>query len=261
MQLMAPKYWGNPRASLIRPLVDDSEDIWLVERTYFWFGFDVGARCTIIRYQAQLFVYSPLPLTPSLKKSIDDLGLVSVVVAPNNEHVDFVKSWHMQYPEAAYLGPTGCVESKPQLPFTASTFGDDPQNPVPHDSLAHFQPVLTSLFVPGAPFFNESLFIHLPTHSLLTCDFIWNYPPRRLAEREGLDLPLKTSVWAFAMNRVYAPVYNRLLVRDREAFRSFWAKLREASISVIVPCHGLVVEDGAEGVLDHWLPSFLTDGA
>lgn len=258
---MAPRYWGNRSGSLLRPLLGEAGEIWVVERTYFWFGVDVGARCTIVRHEEGLFVYSPLPLTRSLKSAVDRLGTVAVVVAPNNEHVDFVGSWYAQYPHATYLGPAGCVESKPHLPFTASTFGDDPQNPIAHSSLAHFEPVLTAFFVPGAPFFNESLFVHLPSRALVTCDLFWNYPSRDLAERECLTLPLKTSVWAFAMNRIYAPVYNRVLVQDRSAFRNFWTRLREIPVQIIVPCHGLVVMEDADEILENWLPEFLTNSS
>lgn len=61
----------------------------------------------------------------------------------------------------------------------------------------------------GKPFFNEVLFCHAPSRTLLTTDFFWNYPTDGTAAG--------TRAWKFGMDSVYAPFYFNLMIKDRGA--------------------------------------------
>jgi hypothetical protein len=268
VSLAPARHWTNPARRVVTPR---GPCLHTVDRSYVWLRtFDVGGRCTLVSSggaaagRPRLLVYSPLPLTPELRREVDALGDVAVVIAPNNEHVDFVAPWAAAYPDAAVLGPPACVEKFPHLPFTAPTFsgGADGAAGAPHAALAPFAPDVTPVFVPAAPFFGETVLLHAAPaagNTLVVCDLFWNYPTAAAAAAAGdVDLPRPTAIWAHAMNRVYAPVYNRLLVRDRPQFRRFLASLRARGVDRIIPCHGNVVEDGGMARLDSFFPSFLT---
>ena len=85
------------------------------------------------------------------------------------------------------------------------------------------------------PFFNEVVFHHIPSKTLIVTDLWWNYPN---------EAP---TLWKFGMDRVYAPVYNRLM-RTSTWDDSFNAILRW-DFEYMAPCHGEPVADGAKGAL------------
>lgn len=89
----------------------------------------------------------------------------------------------------------------------------------------------------GGPFFNEVVFCHTPTKTLFATDIYWNYPR---------DAPAKTKLWKFGMDRLYPPVYHRLMLTDRAAFERAVSKTESWNFQTIVPCHGSVVYDSAK---------------
>jgi hypothetical protein len=277
---LAPgRHWTNPERLLLTPRSSAIPGrLYTIDRTYTWLRtFDVGARATVIVGSAPpgsppgnrppLLIYSPLPLTPKLRAAIDVLGVVTVIVAPNNEHVDFVASVASAYPAAVVLGPTGCVEKFPHLPFAADTFSGDGNGvgPLePHPALAAFAPNVVPVFVPAVPFFNETVLLVRDDaepdgrkRTLVVCDFVWNYPRPAEATAADVEMAFPTVLWAQAMNRLYAPVYNRVLVRDRPEFALFLANLRSLGVDRIIPCHGNVVESDGMKLLDDFFPQFL----
>lgn len=253
VQLSPRGNWTNPAR---RVLTDLGSGLHAIERSYLWLQtFDVGGRCTLIETENGLIVYSPLPLTSAIRRAIDAVGQVSVVLAPNNEHVDFVRSFAAAYPNAVILGPPGCRARWPALPFSGEAYSDGK----PHPAIS-LVPDILPLFVPGAPFFDETLLFHKPSCSLLICDLWWNFPKPAAAAAAGVEISGPTILFATAMDRVYAPVYNRILVRDRASFRRFFKKLRNLDIERIIPCHGDVVERDGKQMLENFFPKYLKPG-
>lgn len=266
-------YWSNRDGAVLRELVPGQ--MWVIDRTYVWLGtIDVGARCTLIRNAREIentsqrehgfdiFVYSPLPLTPELKTQIDALGHVRVVVAPNHEHVDFVNNWIKHYPpesNTSYIGPPGCKERHPGIPFTEELSLETHDRVSSKLDLKGFESCLVAFYVPGCSFFDETVFVHRPSNTLLCCDLWWNYPNADVARSSNIEVPVPTRLWSFAMNRLYAPFYNNIFVRDRTAFRHFLKCLLAENIDAIVPCHGLILEHTAKDTLREFFPRFLQD--
>ncbi len=259
--LLPPRnYWANPERLVLTPR---HEGIYTIDRSYIFLSFcDVGARCTVIvkppldaSKRPELLLYSPLPIDNAIRKELDKLGDVSVVIAPNNEHVDFVASAAAAYPNATILGPTGCKARWPNLPFDSDTFADDGKTP--HPALASFSEVVTAMFVPSAPFFNETVLIHKVSRTFIVCDLWWNWPSLKDTQPKGVELPYPTRAFAFAMNRIYLPFYNRILVQDREAFALFMRELLDTKFKNIIPCHGNCVAEEGWRRVDRFFPSFL----
>lgn len=59
----------------------------------------------------------------------------------------------------------------------------------------------------GKPFFNEVAFNHIPSRTLLTADFFWNYPAQGTSTR--------TRIWKAGMDKLFAPFYFNLMIKDR----------------------------------------------
>lgn len=241
--VLRPGVWSSRTGDLLREVADG---VWVIERGYIWLGrFDVGGRSTVLRLEdGGLFVHSPLALTRELKTSLDALGPVRVVVAPNSEHVDFVAQWHKHYPAAVYLAPPGYIAEHPDIPFTDELSRTN----AAHASYATSP--IEQFFVYPAPFFSETVFVHKPSGFLIVTDLFWNYP--------AVDVPTSTRVWAFAMNRIFYPVYCNLLVKDRAALKKILAAILNTGFRGIIPCHGDLVTKNGQAVLREFFQGVLT---
>ena len=93
--------------------------------------------------------------------------------------------------------------------------------------------------VAGGPFFNEVVFMHKPSKTLFATDIYWNYPGEE-------DLPFGTRAWKFGMDKVYVPVYHKLMLTNKAAFERAIAKVESWDFDTVVPCHGRVVRDSAK---------------
>ncbi|HEX4534470.1 MAG TPA: DUF4336 domain-containing protein, partial [Rhizomicrobium sp.] len=72
-------------SSTLEPL---GKDIWIAEGPVVsFFGFPYPTRMALIRLgNGDLFVWSPIALTPELKAQVDALGPVKHLVSPNKIH-------------------------------------------------------------------------------------------------------------------------------------------------------------------------------
>lgn len=242
--VLVPHSWHNRTGEVVRQL---NEFVWVIERGYIFLGtFDVGGRTTLIKLpNGGLFVHAPLALTKTLKRRIDEIGEVHVVVAPNTEHIDFIEQWKTYYPNARYLGPPKSLARLPKVPFDRELS----QNNVSDPKLAGSG--LSQFFIACAPFFNETVFVHQPTKSLLCTDLFWNYPT-------DPDVPRTTLFWGWAMNNVYKPVYDRILVKDRQQFISTLREMLSTEFEQIIPCHGYIVESEGRSCLESFYSGILS---
>lgn len=88
------------------------DNLWIVDGPVVRFGmpwpkFPFPTRMTIVRLAAgDLFVHSPTPLTPSLRKEIEHEGEVRFIIGPNRIHYWWLPEWKAAFSDAAvYLAP------------------------------------------------------------------------------------------------------------------------------------------------------------
>jgi len=291
--------WSNRLGTVLTPVSEPS--VYSADRPFYWNRIDVGGRMTVIQLSSSstenngkpdLWVHSPVGLDEDLISAIDELGTVKHVVSPNYEHVKYAKQWADQYPNANIWGCPGLMERETHVRWTGE-LPFDCRPPTYNDSKAttskenmwdwnEIQPlhlnIETNPFT-GKPFFNEVLFYHAPSKSLLTTDFYWNYPSStgitneeheslpggsksKLAnEEEGLDfgvwklapkvdeVPTGSRLWKFGMDKIYKPFYFNLMVKtdqrdEFEKMTSFILGTSEASgwdIETLIPAHGDIV--------------------
>src|SRR4028118_2246622 len=83
-------------------------NLWIAEMPAAKFGFEFGARTTIVRLSDNsLWVHSPIALTPQLKSEVDALGTVRFVVTPYRFHYEHLAEWAQAYPAAQVWGAPG----------------------------------------------------------------------------------------------------------------------------------------------------------
>lgn len=173
--------WSNRLGTVLTPA---ATNVYTADRPFFWNKIDVGCRMTVIRLEDEsLWVHSPIGLDKALKDALSKLGKVKYIVSPNYEHLKYAPQWHQEYPEAFMWGNPGLSDRLPDIKWT----GEIPEgirSPeyAPLDDCWNFQEIVplhvdveANPFT-GKPFFNEVIFFHKSSKTLLTTDLYWNYP-------------------------------------------------------------------------------------
>jgi len=234
--------WSNPTgAALSGPF---RPDVYAAERAFVWNGIDVGGRSAVVRLSdGSLWVHSPVALDGELRAGLDGLGPVKYIVSPNFEHVKYAQQWISEFGDAAtsYCPPGGKAH------FPGIDFAEEVglRNMSPREWGGEIE----CLFLDyehnpftSKPFFNEVLFLHKPSKTLLCTDLFWNYP--------SSDLPAGTVLWKFGMDRVYRPFYNSLMIKDGAARSAAMAVLMEEwDWDAILPCHGSFIPSGGKDAM------------
>ena len=255
--------WSNPQGSVLTPVHDD---VWLIERPFYprlpgLTGTDVGCKSVVVRLpDGTLWVHAPVGLDDALRSALAELGPVRHIVTPNTEHQKFAPAWIIEYPLAMSWACPSLREKKPEVGWRSSL-----------DELLDASNGLTSVSPPsawggvlqlcwikdkvplslGVPFFNEVVFCHTPSQTLIVTDLWWNYPgSREDVEGRAADVPLSTRLWKGGMDKIYRPVYNTLM-RTPTCAQSYDTILSWVW-DYIAPCHGEpVATDGKRVLREH----------
>jgi len=257
-----PATWSNPQGTSLAQIADD---VWLAERPFYptlpgLQGTDVGCKACVVRLpDGKLWVHAPVGLDDSLRHALAELGPVGHIVTPNTEHQKFAPSWMLEFPDASSYACPGLREKKPDTGWRRSLV-----ELLDSEALSATAPpiewggVIDLCWVrdkipltPGIPFFNEVVFCHRPSKTLIVTDLWWNYPASRNDVEGGAalpeEVPLSSRLWKIGMDRIYRPVYNNLM-RTSTCGQSY-ATILGWDFEYIAPCHGEPVSEGAKTVL------------
>ena len=309
--------WSNRLGSVLTPV--SIPGVYTADRPFYWNGIDVGGRMTVIRLlnsssssssssssrsdatRGELVVHSPVELDTALIEALSSLGTVTHVISPNYEHVKYARQWSENYPNAKVWGCPGLSHRVPgarwtgEVPYgtrpdgfgssTSTTTTSTTTRPVdgmwdwnelmPMHVDAEINPFT------GKSFFNEVIFYHVPSRTLLTTDLYWNYPrgdgvtngqvideldnpdcaiedfgPWELAPSVG-RVPPGSILWGkVGMDVLFRPFYNNFMVggERRDAFEEIARHVAcgecdgdgdgDAAgwdVETIIPCHGDIV--------------------
>jgi len=282
--------WSNRAGSVITPA--SVPGVYEASRPFLWNKIDVGCKMTVVQLSStvadvetgverpELFVHSPVALDARLADALDDLGVVRHVVSPNYEHVKYASQWADRYPDANMWGCPGISEKEPQVRWTGeipygcrppgypSVDGEGSTPPEPTVGMwdwGEVQPLHFNTEVnpfTGKAFFNEVVFYHSPSGTLLCTDTYWNYPspdgvtnaeydgvkgkeedygPWELAPEVG-KIPLGSSLWKVGMDKLFRPFYMNLMVKPdaRKQFRDLASYVAGDgwNVRTVVPAHG-----------------------
>mmetsp|Transcript_7325 Transcript_7325/g.11153 ORF Transcript_7325/g.11153 Transcript_7325/m.11153 type:complete len:408 (+) Transcript_7325:46-1269(+) len=292
--------WSNRLGTVLTPLAVPG--VYGAERPFYWNKIDVGGRMAVIELpkkdttntaKPDLFIHSPVNLDAALKIALEQIGTVKHIVSPNYEHVKYAKMWNDAYPDANMWACPGLMEREPEVSWAGEIpFSCRPPSFYTSDSSSSSEPVdgmwdwdiiqpfhLDTELNPftNRPFFNEVVFFHTPSKTLLTTDVYWNYPSgdgvpnshyrpfesdsdKRDDDNEKFSwelapsvkkIPFGTKLWKIGMDKVYKPFYMNLMIKDnrREEFEkcaSFISGISSSGspcwpIETVVPAHGDVI--------------------
>lgn len=253
--------WSNPLGTSLTQI---SDNVWLAERPFFptlvgLTSTDVGCKMVVVRLMSGgLWVHSPVGLDGPMRRELAQLGEVQHVVTPNTEHQKWAPEWIREYPDATGWACPGLRESKPEGGWQRSLeeLLDAPNGLTSSAAPSVWEGEIELCWIQdripllNRPFFNEVVFCHKPSATLIVTDLWWNYP-RESDLPEGVPSPSReTNLWKIGMDKIYRPFYNGLM------HSSSWDQSVETILSwnfeYIAPCHGEpVAEHGKQVLRDH----------
>jgi hypothetical protein len=215
-----------------------ADGLWTVPAPLTFSGLKLNTRMTVCRLSdGGLVLVAPVAAHDDLRASVDALGPVRALVAPNLMHHLYVGEWMAAYPDALSYGPPGLDAKRPELTFTDEL--DSGFDEV-------FGAELQRLPLAGMPRLNESLFLHHASDTLIATDFCFYMP-----EATGLT-GLFASLMGIKKRTRCEPAF-RILIKDKAAFRASIQPLRTMAIRHLSMCHHHVLSRGADEALQQVL--------
>ena len=206
-------------------------DLWISDSPLRFLGLEVGARMTVVRLpDSKLLLHSPIEATDELVREVEALGSVAYIVAPNRLHHLFVGEWQRACPDASLFVAPGLETKRADLTIDGGVLGEEPE--------PGWKGVLDQVLLEGFPFANEVVFFHQPSATLIATDLAFNV---------GASSPRLTRLFfrlGGTFGRLSPTLLERLLVRDRVAFRRSMERILEWPFERVVVAHGDVSENG-----------------
>ncbi len=204
-----------------------------------------------------LWIHSPPALTDELASAVTALGKVEALVAPNNAHHEFIEDWAAAFPDAGVCVSRGVPLKRPGLSRFRMIEAAAPDWAADLDVVA----------LRGVPMFDEYVFLHRSSRTLIVCDLVQHYPPAD-------SLPARLFLAPMGWRGICPPPPLRFdfVVQDRNALDASIETVRQWDFERIVVTHGRTIEAHARdvfetiaeriktergGVVDGWLMRFL----
>lgn len=219
-------------------MLELTENIWVVAgETVPFFTLPFSTRMVVVRLpQRQLWLHSPVRLTPTLQQQLAELGDVAYLVAPNALHHLFMADWQQAYPQALCFGTQGVINKRPDLPFDGAL--DATELP--------WQADIDARLVTGSPLMQECVFLHRASATLIVTDLIENFAPA--------SLPIGKR-WLARLAGVVSPNgktpldWRLSFYGHKQEVRQHIEQLLAWQPQRIVMAHGVIVDNDAEAFL------------
>jgi hypothetical protein len=205
--------------------------IWLAEGGIVsCYGFPYPIRSVIVRLAAaDLWVWSPVALTPDLRTEIDRLGKVAHLVSPNKLHHLYLRSWKEAYPGAMLWGPRSAIKKRKDLSFQAPLRDEPP---------VAWQGVIDQAWFRGSPFMDEVVFFHRPSATAILADLCQAFSPAFLREHWSWWQRLVAQAYGITEGKGYAPFEWRISFVNRQPARAAFSKVLSWAPKQVVMAHG-----------------------
>lgn len=207
-----------------------SENLWEASQPLRFIRAEIGCRMTCVRLSTgAVVVHSPIRATPELFASVEGLGSVDWLIAPNAFHHLFLQDWCERFPDATALVAPKLLTKRRDLSSAVQL--DEPPT--------EWGQELEMVPIKGFPLVNEFVFFHRPSATLIITDLAFNF---------SRDSPFLTR-WLIRLSgrlgELSPTVVERLLIRDRSAFRESLERILEWPFDRVVVSHGKILDSGA----------------
>ncbi len=216
-----------------------AQDIWIFNgNSVPFFGLPYSTRMTVVRLSSgELWVHSPIKLTPDIQNQMDKLGAVKYLIAPNHLHHLFLSDWISMYPNSEVFGTDEVIKKRQDISFNASlNSGSD--WPWSDD----IEQVLFS----GSPLMQECVFFHKPSNVLIVTDLVENFSGQEFNYWQHL---VAKGVGILAPNGKMPIDWRLSFMFGKADARKHLDRLLQWNPQVLVMSHGEIVRQNAKEFL------------
>lgn len=160
-------------------------DVWVVDGPIIEMDFPLGmkvpfpTRMTIVRLgSGELWVHSPIRLTPELQRAVEAQGPIAHLVSPNFIHYAGIPQWAAAFPRAKCWAAPGVRERATKHGIDVR-FDADLEDAPPAD----WSDDLDQLIFEGSKVVREVVFFHRSSRTAILTDLIENFELDRVASR------------------------------------------------------------------------------
>ena len=194
-----------PPLDVLKPV---APDLWIVDSGPLSGPLPLPVRMSVVRLSdGSVWLHSPTRFDEALARSIEAIGPIRHLVAPNIAHWTFLAGWQRRFPQAVtWAAPNlrrrGQVRRRIEAGELRLDRDLDEQSP--EDWAGDIRQTL----VPGGLGFREVAFFHTASRSLILTDLVLNLEPHKLPRH--LRPPMRLIGATAPDGR--APIYLRLAV-------------------------------------------------
>jgi uncharacterized protein DUF4336 len=209
------------------------DSLWIAEGPVLSFeGFPYPTRMAVIRLDNRdLFMWSPVALTPELKDEIEALGPVRHLVSPNKLHHLSLPEWHAAFPGSLVYASPGLIRKHRDMCFQAEL--RDAAEPA-------WAGELDQVAMAGSFVMTEIVFFHRLSRTALFGDLVENFRPDWF---KGWRAVL-ARVLGIVMPNGRAPLEWRLTFWNRRTTRARLSRILAWQVERVVMAHGEIVRSG-----------------
>lgn len=222
-----------------------TSNVWHTEHHFSTGGIPVATRMTVVRLKnGGLWLHSPIPIHAELEQELLQLGHVQFVVAPNKGHRLFLADCAARFPQAQVLMAPG-TSSKPAQNSDWLELNEHPPAP--------WRPELEMHVFQGIPDLNESVWLHLPSKTLVLTDLCqcWRGP---------MPLRAKLFAWATGVKEQFAvPRTVQFMLRDRRAAQASVQHILQWDFTRVIFAHNSILETDAHAAVTRALTALVRD--
>ncbi len=211
-----------------------TKDVFVAEGTVRFLGAGLPTRMTVIRLQGgSLFVHSPIELD-GVEGDLERTGGVRFIIAPSRYHHVSVGSMARAFPDARVFAAPGLREKRRDLRIDSVLTDDAP---------GEWSGEMDQLIFRALPIFNEVIFFHRASRTLLTTDLVFHF-------QEVRNPVLRFGLWLNGTYRRFGPSrLIRRLMRDRSKAREDIARILDWDFYRVIMSHGAILETGGREAL------------
>ena len=228
-------------------LIDDT--LWVAEgETVNFYGFPYPTRAVVVRLPGDtLWVWSPIALTPELRREIEALGAVAHLVSPNKLHYLYLKEWKAAFPAALLWGPRSTIEKIRGLAFQPALNDEPPPE---------WAEVIDQAWFRGSPFLDEIEFFHRPSATAIIADMSQNFSGAFLREHWPWWTRRLAQLAGMTEGKGYGPLELRLTTMNCRSARAAVEKMLAWNPRRVIMAHGVWQRENGRDYLERafgWL--------
>ena len=219
-------------------LIPITHNLWTTTQPLRFLGLEVGTRMTTVRLSnGDLVLISPVLLNESDRPTLDALGAVRHIIAPNLFHHLFIGQAQTLYPDAKVWGVEGLSEKRPDLTFDALLDQSGSfLNELDYLPFRGFGSILPQ----GIVLANETLFHHRPSRTLILTDTAFNFD-----QNSSLGMQLAARVLG-SYNSLKPSRLEKWGTKDKNAVETSVRQVLAWDFDRVIPAHGGIIESNGK---------------